>query len=215
MIALYIALGILLLLLLPLTARYRFGGEGRLVVRYLGIPVYVYSTQKEKKPKKKPKKRSSKSKSKKEKGSLVKRVTALLKEEGAAGVLTLLQEVIAYADTTMRHLFRVLHFGRCRIHVVFGASEASDVALRYGRLAGPLYSARSLALSLLRIRRLDLTMYPNFLEEKDTVTADIRLHACPLSVLVWLLRALCNGTGILSHFSNTKSEDDKNGKKGQ
>ena len=64
MIALYILLGVFLLLLLPLTARYHFRGEGRLTVRYAGIPVYVYTTEKERKTEKKTVKRTKKKKKK-------------------------------------------------------------------------------------------------------------------------------------------------------
>ncbi len=218
MIALYILLGILLLLLLPLTVRYRFQGDGRLTVRYAGIPVYVYVTSNDKSGIRKAEKRTKKSgkkKNKESKGGAVKRVTAQLKEGGAAGVLSLLQEGIRFADRSSRRLLRTLHFGHCRVGISLGGSEAADIAVRYGKLSGPIYSARSLLLSLLRIRRLELCMRPDFLAEKDTVTADMRVRVCPLRLLWTALCTLVSGMGMLSRLTNTQSKDGQNGKEGQ
>lgn len=215
MIALYILLGILFLLLLPLTARYHFRGEGRLVVRYSGIPIYVYTAESEGQRPKKATKRVKKNGKKKTKGDTVKRMTAQLKEGGAAGALSLLQEGVQFADSTFRRLFRGLRFGRCFIGIVFGGGEAADIALRYGQLAGPIHSARSVLLSLLRIRELELVMTPDFLAETDTVTADIRVSACPLRLLWIALCTALSGMKILLHFSNTQSKDGQNGKEGQ
>jgi len=212
-IALYILLGVLLLLLLPLTARYRFQDEGRLVVRYAGIPVYVYTTDREKERSKA--KRAGKKSKKKTKDGTVKRMTAQLKDGGAAGVLSLLQDGIRLADGTFRRLFHTLHFGRCYIRIVLGGGDAADISLRYGKLSGPIYSARSVLLSLLHIRRLELVMAPDFLAEKDTVTADIRVRACPLRLVWTALCAALSGMKIMWRFSNTQSKDGQNGKEGQ
>ena len=48
----YILLGLLLLLLLPLHGRFSYEGEGCFTLRYAGIPVYRYVTGKNEKPKK-------------------------------------------------------------------------------------------------------------------------------------------------------------------
>ncbi len=213
MIALYVLLGILLLLLLPLTARFRFQGEGHLTVRYAGIPVYVYSTVQNEDTQTKTVKRTKQKK--KEKGGTVKRVTTQLKEGGAADVLSLLQEGIRFVEGIGRRLFRTLHFGHCFVGVRLGGSEAADIAIRYGKFSGPIHSARSVLLSLLRIRRLELVMRPDFLAEKDIVTADIRVRACPLRLLWVALCAAISGMGVLSRLSNTQSEDGRNGKEGQ
>ncbi len=218
MIALYIFLGVLLLLLLPLTARYHYNGEGRFVVRYVGIPVYSFTARGEKEEKEKAPKPASKGGKKQNKsshGNVIQRVTAQLKSEGVAGVLSLLQEVGRFAGTTTRRVFRALHFGRCRVTVVFGGSEADQIALRYGRFSGPIYTARSVLLSSLRVRRFDLVMYPDFLAEQDSVTADIRVYASPLRLLWTVLCTVVSGVGIFHRFSNTQSKDGQNGKEGQ
>jgi hypothetical protein len=163
----------LLLLLLPLGARYRFQNEGRLVVRYAGIPVYVYVSSKEREHKEETEQRTKKSGKKKE--GTVKRLTSQLKEGGAAGVLSLLREGVCFVEKSSRRLIRALHFGRCRVGITLGGCEAADLAIRYGKFSGPIYSARSLLLSHLRIRRLELQMSPDFLAEKDVVTVDIRV----------------------------------------
>lgn len=217
MIVLYILFGILLLLLFPLTARYRFQDQGHFVVRYLGIPVYVYSTVKNKEQEKTDKqtKKSRKKKTKDGKDGTVKRVTSQLKEGGAAGVLMLLQEGIRFVESNGRRLVRALRFGRCRVSVRFGGSEAADIALRYGKFSGPIHSARSVLLSMLRVRRLELVMQPDFMAEKDVITADIRVRSCPLRLLWTALCMTVSGIGMLSRLTNTQSKGGKNGKKGQ
>lgn len=220
MIALYILLGLLLLLLLPIGVRFRFHGEGRLVIRYAGIPVYTYSSADERKAHE-PKEKAPKSDKKKAKGQKeekenpIKRVIAQLKEEGIAGVVELVKEVTHLASGTMRRLFRRLHFGRCFVGMECGGAEAADIALKYGKLAGPLYSLRTLLLSHLRIRRLDWDIHPNFLAEKDTVTVDVRLHAYPLTLLGWGLRTALSALCMFMRFSNKKDKDGKDGKESQ
>ena len=217
MIAVYILLGVLLLLLLPLTARYRYDGEGHFTVRYAGFPVYTF-TAREKKEEKEPPKQTAKRGKKKAKGArgnVVQQITTHLKSEGIAGVLLLMQEVRRFADTTTRRLFRALHFGHCRVAVVFGGDEADTIALRYGRFSGPLYAARSMLLSFLRVRRFDLVARPDFLAEKDTVTVDIRMYATPLRLLWTALCTAISGFDMVNRISNTQSKDGQNGKEGQ
>lgn len=220
MIALYVLLGLLLLLLLPIGARFRFSGEGRLVVRYAGIPVYVYSSVKEKKIHKEREKTEKSGKKKKKRGKddkegAIQQVISRLKEDGVEGIAVLLTEVIGLASGTLRRLFRRLHFGRCSVSIAFGGSEAADIALKYGKLSGPLCSLRSTLLSLLRIRRLQWDMHPHFLAEKDTVTIDVRLHACPLSLLWWGLRTAVSSLRMFFRLSNKKDKDGQHGKESQ
>ncbi len=218
MIALYILLGLLLLLLLPVGVRFRFQGEGRLVVRYAGIPVYIYSSAKGKKvhkPQEKTSKSNKKKSGKDEKENPIKQVVAQLKEEGIAGVAELVKEVIRLANGTMRRLFRKLHFGHCFIAMECGGKEAADIALKYGKLSAPLYSLRTLLLTHLRIRRLDWDVHPNFLAEKDAVTVDVRLHAYPLALLWWGIRTALSTFCMFIRFSNKKSKDGKDGKESQ
>ncbi len=217
MTALYILLGLLLLLLLPIGVRFYFCGEGRLIVRYAGIPVYVYSSAEEKdtqKPKKDTSKSGKKKKKsgKKEKEHPIKQVIAQLKEDGIAGVVELVKEIIHLADGTCRRLFHKLHFGRCFVGMECGGGEAADIALKYGKLSGPLYSLRALLLSHLRIRRLDWDIRPNFLAEKDMVTVDVRLHAYPLMLLWWGIRTALSAFCMFMRFSNKKGKDGKHGK---
>ncbi len=218
MIALYVLLGLLLLLLLPIGIRFRFCGEGRLVVRYAGIPVYIYSSAKEKKshkPQQKARKSSKKKNDKGEKENPIKRVVAQLKEEGIAGVAELVKEVVRLSTGRIRRLFRKLHFGRCFVSMECGGKEAADVALKYGKLSAPLHSLRTLLLTHLRIRRLDWDVHPNFLAEKDTVTVDVRLHAYPLALLWWGVSTALSTLCMFIRFSNKKSKDGKDGKESQ
>ena len=147
--------------------------------------------------------------------SPLKQVIAQLKEEGIAGVVELIKAVLHLADTSLRRLLRNLYFGRCAVMMECGGEDASAVALKYGKLSAPLYSLRALLLAQLHIRRLDWDVHPNFLAEKDAVTVDVWVCACPLAILWWGICTAVSALCMFLRFSNKKGEDGKNGKESQ
>ncbi len=193
MIALYILLGLLLLLLLPVGARVRFDGECRITVRYAGVPVWRYTPEKAarrqaraEREKPRPAKKASKKAAKKpkeEKPSPVKAITERLRREGAGAAVAYLREMARLVTGTARRLLRALRFGHCTVLVAVAAEDAADTALRYGKLCAVAYPAQTLLLENLHIRRLDLDMRPDFRREEDAVWADIRLHTLPLRMI--------------------------------
>lgn len=212
MIALYILMGLLLLLLLPIGARFRFDGESRLTVRYAGIPVWRFSSKKAKKKSQPPEKaapRPTAKKSKKaKKKNALQEMTAQLKEQGAPVLAVYVAELVRLFNTTARRLIRTLHFGRCTVQVAVAAPDAAETALRYGKLCGVLYPAQTTVMNFLKIRRLDFAMQPDFRREKDEIRADIRLHVLPLSLLWAALRTLAAYVGMNMRLSGDKQRKD-------
>lgn len=220
MIALYILAGLLLLLLLPVGVRFRYAqGECRVTVRYAGIPVWRFSSKQAKKKKaaKKAAKtdRSAEAKNKKKKKSAktaargreaLSGMTARLKEEGVSALAAYLRELARLLTGTLRRLARVLRFGHCTLLAAVAAQDASATALRYGRLCGPVQTARALLEDNLRIRRLDFAMCPDFRREKDAIYADIRLHVCPLRALGAAIRTLAAGVGTMARLQNAPAK---------
>lgn len=212
MIALYILLTLLLLLLLPIGARFRFDGESRLTVRYAGIPVWRFSSEKAAKKAKKrakaPPSGTEKKPKKAKKSRALSELTAQLKEQGASAVVAFVKELARLLTTTAKRLLRTLHFGRCTVRVAVATPDAAETALRYGKLCGVLYPAQATVTHFLRIRRLDFAMKPDFLREKDEVQADIRLWALPLSLLWAAVRTLFAYIGMTMRLSVDKQRKD-------
>lgn len=207
MIGWVILLVVLLLLLLPISARFRFDGESRLTVRYAGIPVWrFFSTDKQHKKKSTRAEVSSDRKSAdkgKGKNSL-KELTARLKEDGVAAVADYLRELAGLLVGTARRVLRILWFGRCIVQMSVATPEASETALRYGKLCAVLSPAAELLRQNLHVRRLELILRPDFLREKGEVRADVRVCVLPVMVLWAALATLFSYVGILIRQGNSK-----------
>lgn len=221
MIALYILLGLLILLLLPVGARARYNGECRITVRYAGIPVWRYTPEKAarrqaraEQARKRPSKKASKKaaqKSKEQKPSPVKEITERLRREGAGAAIAYLRDMARLVTGTARRLLRALRFGRCSIQVAVATADAADTALRYGRLCAVAYPAQTLLLENLHIRRLDLDMRPDFRREEDAVWADIRLHTLPLRMIAAAIGTLIAYMRMMIQQEKKKGTGEENG----
>ncbi|MBO5797192.1 MAG: hypothetical protein J6R77_02475 [Clostridia bacterium] len=209
MIDLYILLGLILLLLLPLHGRFSYEGEGRFTLRYAGIPVYRYVTGQKDKPKKSKKADKPQTK-KKKKENPVKKLTGQLKGQGAAGIVGFIGELVRLLRKSSRWLVRCLHIRRFTAEIAVAGNDAAATAERYGALCAPVAAAQTLALHTLRIRRLDVDMRPDFNREKDAVWVDIRVVALPLALLWTGIRVLFSWLGMMIRMNN-ESEDKKNG----
>ena len=209
MIALYILLGLLLLLLLPLHGRFSYEKEGRFTLRYAGIPVYQYVTGKTDKQKKH-KKADKPQKEQKKKENPVKKLTGQLKGQGAAGIIGFFGELVRLCTKSSRWIARCLHIRRLSAEIAVAAGDAAATAERYGALCAPVAAAQALALHTLRIRRLSVDMRPDFNREKDALWVDVRVVALPLALLWTGIRVLFAWLGVMMRM-NKESEDTKNG----
>ena len=217
MIALYILLGILLLLMLPVGARIRYADFLTVTVRWAGIPVWRYDAEKasgEKghEPPGKDKKTAKKKKKKKpEKESALKKLARELKEQGPGAVLRYLKLMGQFAAGTFKRLWRRVHIGRCEAAVAIGGGDPPAVAKNYGVYAGPVAAAVAALHTHRWVRKLAVDMRPDFLREGHAVILDLGAHAYPLAVLWALIR-----TGFAFLVTNIKwniqnRKDEKNG----
>lgn len=212
MIGWVILLVVLLLLLLPISGRFRFDGESRVVVRYAGIPVWRFtSAEKAKKEGEDTSEKATKAPSKtkkKKKPNPLKEMTAQLKEDGVEAVTDYVSALLRWLGGTVRRVLRILWFGRCTVQIAVGTPEASDTALRYGKACAVLCPAAEVLRENLHFRRLTLTIEPDFLREKDAVWADIRVCVLPITVLWAAIVALFAYIGVLIKQGNPNERKD-------
>lgn len=185
-----------LLLLLPLSLRLSFDGELKLRIRYCGIPVYRYPPRAGKKEKKKAPKFSKKKKKGQKPGKTGKandklaQLSALLREDGPSAVAAYLTELVRLTATGVRRLLDTVRMDRLSAELVVATGDAAETALQYGRLCGLVYPAEAALEGLLRIRRREITLRPDFLLEKGTAKLLLRAHALPLRLLIEVPRYL-------------------------
>ena len=177
----YSIVGILLLLLLllvPVYARGIFDGEFRVCVRVWGIPVYRYSS-KEKAP----------SSARTDKPSPLGTVADGLKRDGVGATITYIKELTRVAVGTVRRLIAAVTVDKLCLQLYVTGSDAAQTAENTGRVCAFLYpTVTTLQQTVLRIKKREITVTPDFLGEQGRVSADITAHVIPLRILavvVW------------------------------
>lgn len=184
-----------LILTLPLRLRVTF--DGALCVRAGYGPVMltlypraektpaqkVRAAKKQAKKQARLKKKSEKSPPRGKEKSTLSAVEHLLREEGLEAVITYYAGLVKLAGTAARRIFRALHISRFRLSVVVSAQDAADTALAYGRACAGIYPASGLLEGLMRVRRRQVMVTPDFLKGQSEVRGELRLWVLPARLL--------------------------------
>lgn len=179
----YSVLGILLilflLLLVPVCVRCVFNGEMRLCVRVLGIPVFRYSSQDE-----------SEAPDVVEKPSRLRGVSDRLKQDGAGALLNYIKELVKLAAGTARRLIAAVTVDKLSLQLYITGSDAAQTAENTGKVCSFLYpTVTALQQTVLRIKKREITVTPDFLAEEGRVMADVAAHVIPLRIVmiaIWM-----------------------------
>lgn len=192
MIALYIILGILLLifliLLIPVEIIAHYGDDLTLTLKVLFYrkvllpqpekPEKPKMEKKEKKPEDKPKEKKEPKEEKEKKSSYL---TKLREKKGLSGVLSLLTGLAKIAGSTLKGLFSHLVIRRLDVGIALSSGDAASTAINYGRLCAVVYPAVDVIVSSTVCRDYRVSLEPVFDDEKDTeITADLHAHLRPL-----------------------------------
>ena len=198
MIALYILLGIALLLTLLCFVKFKFealySGELTLKLRVLFltftlVPAKKKEQKKKVKKSKKSKKQSGKKTEKKDKKpSYIKK---LGDKKGVSGLLSMLSELAKLASTTLKGLFAKIVIETFDIDVTVVGDDAADTALKYGKICGAFYSAVAVICGTAQCEDYSVNVTPNFDDEAHMkVGADVRFYIRVGYVLKYALGAL-------------------------
>ena len=173
-----ILLVLLVVLLVPIYARVTFDGELRLRVRVCGIPVFRYSSEEQKEPTPST-----------DKPSRLGAVAERVKRDGVATTLSYVKELSRLAVGTARRLIAAVTVDKLCLQLYITGSDAAQTAENTGKVCAFLYpTVTALQQTVLRIKKREITVTPDFLGEQGRATADITVHVIPLRVLavaVW------------------------------
>ncbi len=190
MTALYIVLGILLLIFLILLIRVQvfmeYSDTIRLSVKVLFVKIRLIDPDKEKKPKmekpekKKKKKKPEKKKEETEEKEKKKKPNMLQKlkdKKGVTGLLSLFTSLAKIAGGMLKGLFSHIVIHRLDVGLAIKGSDASDTALTYGKLCSVIYPSINIITAATKTKDYHITVEPVFDDSRETeVYANIHAH---------------------------------------
>ncbi len=204
LIALFIVLGILLLLFLILMIRVQvfatYSDELTLYIKVLFIRIPLIPPA-DKKPKKEPTPKKKKPKEDKPKENEPDKepkpsfLSRLKEKKGLTGLLSLLTSVAKIAGTLLKNLFSHIVIHRFDLGIALSGEDASSVALNYGRLCSVVYPAVDIIVAATVCRDYHVTLEPVFDSDRDTeISVDLHAH---LRVIFAVWEALKAGVKLL------------------
>lgn len=188
MTALYIILGVLLLLFLICLIRVQvfllYTDDVRLTLKALFYKKVLLPS--EKKPKKKPAKtekpKEKKSGDKKEEPKEEKKkkpsyLSKLKEKKGVTGLISLFTELAKIAGSTLKGLFKHIVIKRMNVGIALNSGDAASTALNYGKLCSVFYPAVNVITAATVCKSYNVTLEPIFDDERETeVYADIHAY---------------------------------------
>lgn len=185
MIALYIILGILLLLflitLLNVWVFASYNEELRLFIKIAFIKLQLVPPKPEKKKKKHKKKQNkkepNKEKPEKEKSFSIK---DYVKEKGISGILNIVKRVADLAVGALKDLLSKATVTKLSLRIRVAGENAADSAIKYGGVCAALYPALKVIAEVVTIEDYNIDVEPDFSDKpknsaKGEVVAKIRI----------------------------------------
>lgn len=188
MIALYILLGILLLLLLicfirvQVFAHYDDDLKLSLKVLFFQIVLLPPKEKPEKKPekpkKKKPDKdKEDKPKEEKEKEKKPSYLSKLKDKKGVTGLISLFKEIAKIAVGALKGIFSHIVFKKLDVGIAYNGGDAATTAVEYGKICSAFYPAINVLTSVTVCKSYNVTLEPIFDDERETEAyADVHLY---------------------------------------
>lgn len=206
MIALYIILGILLLLFLIMLIRVQvfasYTDELRLSVKVLFFRLTILPAPpkkpKKKKPEKKPKEKKPEAEKtveepeKKEKKPFLSR---LKEKKGLTGLVELFTGLAEIAAGMLKKLFSHIVIHKLDVGISVSSGDAASTAVTYGKLCSAVYPAINVITAATKCKDWHVTVEPVFDDEKTTeVYADLHAH---LRIIFAVAEAIKAGIKLL------------------
>lgn len=192
MIALYIILGILLLLFLVTLLNVRihaiYNEKLTLYVRVAFVKLRLIppkpkkEKKKPKKPKKEKEKKPEKEKPKKEKSF---NIMDYVKQKGVSGILNIFRRIANLAVGTLKDLFSRITVTMLALELRIAGSDAADSAVKYGQVCSILYPALKIIGEIVTINDYDIDVEPDFSDEpKSSAKGELKAKIRVLSILI-------------------------------
>lgn len=220
---LLIVLAILvLLLLLPVKARFSYN-QGALAawVCYGPVKLHLYPFAEKKEPKpsqavpqsEKDEQKKKKPKTKREPKARKKKRTAKINKDQIYYSLDTLPPILGRA---LRRVGKRIQIDPLKVHLLVASADPADTAQLYGKLEAALSAGIPVLQRLVRVRELDVRLFPDFTENRMDCIADVGISIRPLDVLSITLRVGASLVKWLFRFRKLASPPQQDvGKKGE
>lgn len=202
MIALYIILGILLLLFLITLIRVQvfahYNEDFTLIIKILFVKIKLLPAEekpekkkKEKKPKKerkqKPKEEPEKEKKEEKKQSYLGK---LKEKKGLSGLVSLFTSLARIAAGALKGLFSHIVIKKMDVGIALSGSDAADTAVNYGKLCSVFYPAVNIIVAATVCKDYNVSIEPVFDPDKDTeYYADVHAYLRIIFALAVAIKA--------------------------
>lgn len=206
MLALYILLGllglivllVLLVLFVPVRARVTYDAELHVRIWVLGVPITLLPGEdKPSEPKSDAKEKAAKPSKAKQ---LRDEVSRSFKEDGVAATLDYLTRLAKLAGQAVGRVLYSITVDKLNLELIVADGDADKTAIRYGQVCGVLYPAFTTLAGIVKVRKREMRIEPNFLQETSSLRADVRLH-------IWVYRLLGTAIALLVKFMLLKDTD--------
>lgn len=207
---LYILLGLLALILLlvflvlfvPVYARITYDEELRVRVRVLGVPIALLPSEDEPEgPEPTPAKTEKPAKPSKAK-ELLGELSRSFEVDGVAATLHYLSELAKLAGQAVGRVLHSITVDKLDLELFVADGDADETAIRYGQVCSVLYPAFAAIAGVIKVRKRDLRVEPNFLLDNSTLHADVCLH-------IWGYRVAGAAIVLLVRYMLLKDSDYK------
>ena len=190
--------GVLALLLLwPVTLRFRYDDRPRLWawVLFVRINIPLGGTDKPAKPvkqKKKGKPKPDRKESSADKADDGKKnpFAAMVEREGFVGAVGEIAGILRQLLQKVMRLVSHIRIPRLRLALTVGGPDAAQAAIRHGQVCTAVYPLLGLCSALMQMRPPQISVEPDFTADRWAVEADVTLRLAPLWVITAGISAL-------------------------
>lgn len=204
MIALYVILGlivlILLLLCIPAHAHVTYREELTLDVRYLFLKFRILPGAEEAERAEKPKEKA-KPKEKKP-NPFLQKVKRSLRAEGFNGFLSLIGQFVNLTGTAAVDIIKKLRIREFDLYVMTGGTDAAAAAILYGKACAVIYPAAEMLFRLVPCRKHRVSVDLDYSVTEPYVNLEADGALSPLWVLHYALRYLFGVIPVFRRFMN-------------
>ncbi len=213
MLALYIILGILLLLfsltLLNVYWYAEYDEKLKVFVRIAFLKIQLApQKQKEEKPKKKSPKKQKKKKKKKKKTEKPEKkepsfINKLYKERGVSGIIDIIRQLAEIVAGALKGIFSHLIVTELTVKLDISGEDAADSAIKYGRVCAALFPALRVITDIVTVKHYNVSVTPVFSDKPET-RAYARAKA-KIRIIHILKHLITKGISALKLFVNLKT----------
>jgi hypothetical protein len=184
MLALYILGGLIalfcLLLSSPIFLQLRYEeGVLHLILKVWGTPFTLLPSP----PKEKIVKKDTVSDNKKQKNRLLVELETTFKQDGVGAVVHWMGQLAGMLSRAIGRLLKAVTVKHLKLHMRVSGEDAAAVATNYGTVCGTFYPAYGALCAVVKVKKQDICIDPDFLEQGSGVLLDMICRICLWRVL--------------------------------